>query len=262
MEEQKELDFGFSAPKPLYLDRAHFNIADKSSSESDTTNETEKLDLLEKYINKVSHESERAKIDKNTRMELLKKLFDNHDAVEPVAVKSILIKYPEFLTSPASAKFHGAYEGGLFDHSIGVYYAALRLGEIYGFDHLSTDKNVDRHYIDAIAVIFHDLCKVGLYKNAKKWKKDESTGNKWVQCDSYDYNNEMPTIQHGPESLRRLFNCSQYCEEPWQLAIAYHMSVFDAGEDEKAKYSKMCELYPEVLLLHQADMISTKLYRL
>lgn len=259
MEEQKELDFGFDKKKPLYLNHDYYDTKPKENPFIVAINN--KLELLENYINRVSCESERSKIDKDTRYRLIKSLFytDRYSEMSWEIVENILDSYPDFLTSPASAKFHGSYEGGLFDHSIGVYYAALRLKDVYGFALVSDDNN---HYVDPIAVIFHDLCKVGLYKKEKKFKKDESTGNKWVQYDGYTYNNDMPTIQHGPESLRRLLNCGEGCEEQWQLAIAYHMSVFDCGEDEKTKYSRMCELYPEVLLLHQADMISTKLYHL
>ena len=36
-----------------------------------------------------------------------------------------------FFTAPASTKYHGAYEGGLFDHSYNVTYALLELTKQY-----------------------------------------------------------------------------------------------------------------------------------
>ena len=46
----------------------------------------------------------------------------------------------DFFTSPASARYHGAYEGGLCDHSVNVYHclteylARERVQELYGVE--------------------------------------------------------------------------------------------------------------------------------
>ena len=47
----------------------------------------------------------------------------------------------DFFTSPASAKFHGAYVGGLCDHSVNVYHCLReylereRVNELYGLEY-------------------------------------------------------------------------------------------------------------------------------
>lgn len=201
------------------------------------------IELLDDYLNHTDLPEKKEEY----RREFLKKLFEDDDLSSERA-ENVLEQYPGFFTSPASAKFHGSYDGGLFDHSVGVLLAALKCAPIYGVN-LSTD-------FDSIACLFHDLCKVGFYVRAQKTKKENG---KWIGYYGYDYNNDMPQIQHGPESLRRLLPLI-YISEPWQLAIAYHMGVFDAGTDEKTKFSKQCELHPEVLLLHHADMIACKIY--
>lgn len=163
--------------------------------------------------------------------------------------KKIIEVYPEFLSDPASRQYHGNYQGGLFEHSIGVYAAALEVSRV-------TDLGVKSENVDAIACIFHDLCKVGLYK--KYTKKDGSI--------SYDYVKDFESIQHGPESLKRLLNIiidnnlPYRISDAWQQAIAFHMASFDVGQDERMKYTQACRNHPEVLLLHTADMIESTIY--
>lgn len=201
------------------------------------------IEYLDDYLNHTDLSEKKEEY----RKEFLSKLLEGN-ANDLGRVTTVLEKYPEFYTSPASAKYHGSYDGGLFDHSVGVLLAALKCAPIYGIN-LASD-------FDIVPVLFHDLCKVGFYIRAQKTKKENG---KWIGYYGYDYNNDMSQIQHGPESLRRLLPLV-YISEPWQLAIAYHMGVFDAGADEKAKFSRQCELHPEVLLLHHADMIACKIY--
>ena len=59
----------------------------------------------------------------------------------------------DFFTAPASTRFHGAYPGGLVDHSLNVYFALI-------------DGPYVRDYsmeTRAICALLHDLCKVDFY---------------------------------------------------------------------------------------------------
>ena len=76
-----------------------------------------------------------------------------------------------YLTCPASAKYHGAVEGGLMSHSIAVTEllckCTLRLGLKW--------KRVDS---PIIVGMLHDLCKLGTYTQvADSWDCDEATVN-------------------------------------------------------------------------------------
>lgn len=62
-----------------------------------------------------------------------------------------------FFTAPASTKYHGNYEGGLFDHSMAV---AAEL--VYLTDQLKLGWNNPRSPF--IVGMFHDLCKIDIYK--------------------------------------------------------------------------------------------------
>jgi len=170
---------------------------------------------------------------------------------------NVLSEFPDFTTAPASTKYHGACEGGLLTHSLAVYEAALKTANAYGIEPLS---------VNPIACVFHDLCKCGAY--VQKSKTDKAGQIKtW-----YDYaepeNASQFTIGHGAESLRRIFKILNTMgmdfdgniSYEWQLAVNYHMGVFGVTNEEMMRFSKVTEKVPEVLLLHHADMIATKIY--
>ena len=68
----------------------------------------------------------------------------------------------DFFTAPASTRFHGAYEGGLLEHSLNVYECLCdfakrpRFREKYGFTF--SEESL------AIVALLHDLCKTNFYK--------------------------------------------------------------------------------------------------
>ena len=143
-----------------------------------------------------------------------------------------------FYTMPASTRFHGVFAGGLMVHSLRVYWCALKLAPAFG---MTPDE------IDANACIFHDLVKVGAYNY------DTFSG-------TYKYNYDALTLPHGSESLRRIHTYNiPLKSEAWEFAVAYHMGAFE--QDNMQMFSKACERYKEVLLLHTADMMATKIYK-
>lgn len=146
-----------------------------------------------------------------------------------------------FYTSPASTKFHGAHECGLVIHSITVYHCALLLAKSF---------QMNEEDIDANACIFHDLVKVGCYQ-----PKPSYNGVK-----IYDFNRDKIMLPHGSESLRLMNKYNiKISNDAWEFAVAYHMGAFE--KDNMEMYSKACDKYKEVLLLHTADMMATKIYK-
>ena len=67
----------------------------------------------------------------------------------------------DFYACPASSKYHGAYPGGLLEHSLNVYDELKRLLCVYPEIKVSEESVV-------IAALLHDLCKVGLYTTEKR----------------------------------------------------------------------------------------------
>lgn len=66
-----------------------------------------------------------------------------------------------FFTAPASTKYHGNYEGGLFDHSLSVAKHLAGLTERLELKW----KDCRSPYLVGI---FHDLCKIDLYRHPAK----------------------------------------------------------------------------------------------
>ena len=166
----------------------------------------------------------------------------------------------EYFTSPASTKYHGAFSGGLMYHSLGVLKAVLDTCDVYLEGLYVID--ISLRYNDIFtrirydicsnlpAILLHDFSKVGKYK----FIKDK---NKW----KYNYNSE-PSFQHGAESYRRIIHEGFHLSKEWELAVVYHMGVFDVSKREMMDFSSIIEKVPEVLLLHHADMISTKIFHI
>ena len=142
-----------------------------------------------------------------------------------------------FYSAPASTKFHGSFKGGLALHGLTVYNCALKLASGFGFN--SDD-------IDANACIFHDLVKTNLYIPGK--------------FSGFEYDKTQITLPHGSESIRLMYKYNiPLKSEAWEFAVAYHMGAFE--KDNMDMYSRACDKYKEVLLLHTADMMATKIYK-
>ena len=73
----------------------------------------------------------------------------------------------DFYTAPASTKYHGAYEGGLLEHSLNVYTELQKLKTVYPEINCSEESLI-------IVSLFHDLCKVNSYIVEKRFRKDDA----------------------------------------------------------------------------------------
>ena len=98
----------------------------------------------------------------------------------------------DFFTAPASSRYHGAYEGGLLEHSLNVYECLTqivpRLHEKYGFTF--PDESL------AIAALLHDLCKVNFYKTEMRNVKRNGV---WEAVPYYTIEDNQP-YGHGEKS--------------------------------------------------------------
>lgn len=66
----------------------------------------------------------------------------------------------DFFEAPASTRFHGAYPGGLVEHSLNVYYALLGQSTIREYGGESV----------AVVALLHDVCKTGYYRRERDGK--------------------------------------------------------------------------------------------
>ena len=142
-----------------------------------------------------------------------------------------------FFTAPASTKYHGNYEGGLFDHSLSVARHLVGLTESCG---LKWKKERSPYIVG----MFHDLCK---YDQYLPFMDGESVG--------WDYNPKMLLKGHGEKSVMLLAQFYALTEE--EIAcIRYHMGAFTPKE-EWNDYTGAVHIYPNVLWTHQADMLAS-----
>lgn len=159
----------------------------------------------------------------------------------------------DFYISPASTRYHGAYEGGLLDHSLNVYYCLLdEMSFIYG-------KNWSKKWSEetvAIVSLFHDLCKIGRYIPSVRNVKNKDTGV-WEQVQCYEYNQNCFNMGHAAASLQILYKFIMLTDEEAQ-AIYWHMGAFDTSQ--YSTVGQLSEAYSQntlALALHRADMLAT-----
>ena len=100
------------------------------------------------------------------RENILRKDFTQH--LGELAVNTLITN--GFLTAPASTKYHGNYEGGLFDHSLNVTRALLLMTE-------NNDLKWGDERSPYVVGIIHDLCKIDQYMPVLGAEKDEYTFN-------------------------------------------------------------------------------------
>lgn len=153
-----------------------------------------------------------------------------------------LVKWLEtsdFFYAPASTRFHGAYAGGLLEHSLNVYDELVRLLAAYPEVQASEESVI-------IVSLFHDLCKVNMYGTEKRNRKD-ATG-KWESYDAYVSDEKFHYGGHGSKSVFILQNYLKITAEE-AVAINCHMSCWDGNTSVGAAY----EQYPLAWLLHVAD---------
>lgn len=172
------------------------------------------------------------------RANLLRELVKEYDCESLFPWDTLLAS--DFFQAPASTKYHGAYVGGLFDHSLNVanylcYLTGAQLTEPWM-----------RPESPLLVGIFHDACKIGKY--AVNSTKDGFT---------YSPDKEYPIYGgHGAESLIRVQQWIQLTEEE-ALCIRYHMGAYE--HDDWDAFDMAIRKYPNVLWTHTADMTASKL---
>lgn len=140
-----------------------------------------------------------------------------------------------FNTVPASTKYHGAYEGGLYDHSCEVTNRLLGLTERLGL-------RWQREESPYIVGMFHDLCKIDAYTE--------------IETGRYMYNEQSLLKGHGDKSVMLLSRFMTLTYEEI-MCIRYHMGAYET--DNWKQYDMAIKSYPNVLWTHTADMLASKL---
>lgn len=151
-------------------------------------------------------------------------------------------KETEFLTAPASTRFHLSKEGGLLEHSVNVCENMLRIKHALAPD-ISDESCV-------IVALIHDLGKAGMpgkpqYIKNSPTEKQQRYG--YPASVPYSFNNNLTYLSVPVRSIYLALPYIRLSEEEVQ-AVIYHDGQY--VDDNKSVATKEC---PLLLLLQYAD---------
>lgn len=153
----------------------------------------------------------------------------------------------DFFRAPASTRYHGAYEGGLCEHSLNVYDCLC--------DYLKRDRVINEYGLDysiesiTISALLHDLCKVNFYVQTTRNVKEDGV---WKSVPYFSIEDRLP-YGHGEKSV---YIASGYMKltRDEAFAIRYHMGF--SGTEEINTVGRALEMFPLAFALMVADMES------
>ncbi|MDO5556146.1 MAG: HD domain-containing protein [Clostridia bacterium] len=167
------------------------------------------------------------KLLKETKREGIEKLIE-------------FLENSDFFEAPASTRYHGAFKGGLLEHSMKVY-------EILKTKTENTDS------VKIIALL-HDICKVNYYKTDYRNVKNNGI---WEQVPYYTVEDNIP-YGHGEKSVMMITEFIKLTSEE-KYAIRWHMG-FTEPKELYTSLGQAYKKYPIALYAHEADLEATYLY--
>ena len=164
---------------------------------------------------------------------------------------NFLTNESDYFTAPASTKYHLSHVGGLAEHSLSVYDTLVKLNDMF-------DAEISEYKMITTALL-HDICKCYIYFQESRWRKDDY--GKWESYKVWAISDLVP-LGHGEKSLHMI---SKYLDLDLEesLAVRWHMGAMTAGVSDNYAMSKSfdaaVDMYPLVLLLSTADLLSSRL---
>ena len=177
-------------------------------------------------------------------------------------IEKVVAKLGElgFFEAPASSRFHLSCKGGLLEHSLNVYEAAMMLREqaVKARPELEEQLPVDSV---AICTLLHDVCKTDIYKEGMLSRKNAD--GYWEKYLGYqvDYNAGLP-LGHGEKSVIMLLSWGLELKPEEMMAIRWHMTAWDLpmqSPEHKESLNAAKAKTPLVSLVQLADGFATGL---
>lgn len=159
-----------------------------------------------------------------------------------------------FYDAPASSKGHGAYPGGLLEHSLNVYDAAMASREAMVALRPDLDADLKPDSI-AIAALLHDVCKADLYVLVKRKRRNEV--GQYEDYEQYEYKDESFPVGHGEKSAILLLQSGLDLSDEEILAIRWHMGPWNMSNDDERYYRQAGKNTPLQPLIHAADTLAS-----
>ena len=159
----------------------------------------------------------------------------------------MLSEESDFFTAPASTRYHGAYEGGLLEHSLNVYHNLQA--------YLARERCRDTFHMPeypqesiAIAALLHDLCKMNFY--TVDYRNAKNAQGVWEKVPYYKIEDRLP-YGHGEKSVF-MIQFFMHLRKEEAMAIRWHMGF--SGPEDAGTVGRALERYPLAFALHVADM--------
>lgn len=190
------------------------------------------------------------------------KFTDILSATGRTGIDKVLSKLEEngFFEAPASTKFHLSCKGGLLEHSLNVYEAAMFLREQVIARKPDLEAQLPADSV-AICALLHDTCKSDIYKEGILNRKNAD--GYWEKYVGYqvDYTAGLP-LGHGEKSVIMLLSWGLDLTEAEIMAIRWHMSAWDMpmqSPEHKESFNAAKSKSALVSLIQSADGIATGL---
>lgn len=199
---------------------------------------------------KYQHEISIAKSTKVNAIKGIKAALSDivKQGVDPDNKLGTFLEESDFYGAPASTRYHLCCEGGLAVHTYHVMSCLRTFIKSHNYE-------FSKYRADMVAIA-HDLCKVNIYHEGFRNKKDER-GN-WRRVGTWEVKDEMP-LGHGEKSAFMLLKLGIRLTDEEIAAIRYHMGAYDAQASQQFFYrlGDAYKKYPLAVYLHLADMEAT-----
>ena len=193
----------------------------------------------------------------NTRYYTSEKLASNKEnflrlarMIKRPGIEELLnwLETTDFYSAPASTKFHGNFEGFLVVHGTNVASCLQKMNTTFNLG-LTTDTVL-------VCGLFHDICKVNLYKKVKRVFKDDDANDgrgKWYDYMTYQYDgDESVPLGHGEKSVMKLMEFIKLTDLE-KVMIRWHMGMYEEGALANG-LNNAFSYNPAVAAMHLADM--------
>ena len=165
-----------------------------------------------------------------------------------------------FFEAPASVRNHYNHPGGLVEHSLNVYDAAMMVREGILARRPEMEKHLPAESV-ILASLLHDVCKANIYTLVNRKRKNEI--GLWEDVKEYEISYKSLPIGHGEKSVVMLMRMGLDLEDDEILAIRWHMgpwAVDTTQIDIDRSYRQAILNTPLVLLIHTADTIASQIF--
>ena len=164
-----------------------------------------------------------------------------------------------YFIAPASSHHHLNVDGGLVQHSLNTYRAALTIWEGMKQFRPKLGAEVTKDNL-IIACLLHDICKCDIYKKNTKLKR--GLFNLREESSSYTVSYDDFPMGHGEKSVILALAGGLEMYDSEMVAIRWHMGPWRLNREDHEEmqcYKAAADKYPLTIILHTADTLAARI---